>query len=78
MTIEKIKQKFTQKRLDKAKVLCYNIRVNEIWCHGQAVRQRSATPLSPVRFRVAPPTKSSENRKIFTAFLYFLTVFNIF
>ena len=23
--------------------------------HGQAVRQRSATPISPVRFRVAPP-----------------------
>ena len=23
--------------------------------YGQAVRQRSATPLSPVRFRVAPP-----------------------
>ena len=28
--------------------------------HGQAVRQRSATPLSPVRFRVAPP-KNSES-----------------
>ncbi len=27
--------------------------------HGQAVRQRSATPLSPVRFRVAPPKKKS-------------------
>ena len=25
--------------------------------HGQAVRQRSATPISPVRFRVAPPKK---------------------
>ena len=36
--------------------MCYNVQVNEIWCHGQAVRQRSATPLSPVRFRVAPPT----------------------
>ena len=27
----------------------------KIWRYGQAVRQRSATPLSPVRFRVAPP-----------------------
>ena len=26
-----------------------------IWRHSQAVRQRSAKPLSPVRFRVAPP-----------------------
>ena len=26
--------------------------------YGQAVRQRSATPLSPVRFRVAPPTQT--------------------
>ena len=25
------------------------------WRHSQAVRQRSATPLSPVRFWVAPP-----------------------
>ena len=25
-----------------------------IWCHSQAVRQRSATPLSPVRFRLSP------------------------
>ena len=27
------------------------------WRHSQAVRQRSATPLSPVRFRVAPPKR---------------------
>ncbi len=26
-----------------------------LWRHSQAVRQRSATPLSPVRFWVAPP-----------------------
>ena len=30
----------------------------KIWRYGQAVRQRSATPLSPVRFRVAPPTQT--------------------
>ena len=27
--------------------------------HSQAVRQRSAKPLSPVRFRVAPPEKNT-------------------
>ena len=27
------------------------------WRHSQAVRQRSAKPSSPVRFRVAPPTE---------------------
>ena len=26
-----------------------------VWRHGQVVRQRSATPLSPVQIRVAPP-----------------------
>ena len=30
---------------------------NKIRCHGQAVRHRSATPLSPVQIRVAPPRK---------------------
>ena len=29
----------------------------QIWRHSQAVRQRSAKPSSPVRFRVAPPNK---------------------
>ena len=28
---------------------------NKIRCHGQVVRHRSATPLSPVQIRVAPP-----------------------
>ena len=28
--------------------------VSIIWCHSQVVRQRSATPLSPVQIRVAP------------------------
>ena len=37
-------------------ILCAPISVR-IRRHGQAVRQRSATPLSPVRFRVAPPEK---------------------
>ena len=27
------------------------------WCHSQVVRQRSATPLSPVQIRVAPLRK---------------------
>ena len=41
--------------------MCYNTRALKkrpniyIWRHSQAVRQRSAKPLSPVRFRVAPP-----------------------
>ena len=56
---QKNKIKFSLKRLDKAQVVCYNMQVNQIWCHGQAVRQRSATPLSPVRFRVAPPTQKA-------------------
>ena len=37
--------------------------------HGQAVRQRSATPLSPVRFRVAPP--KTKNQSVRTGFLFF-------
>ena len=28
------------------------------WCHSQAVRPRSAKPLSPVRIWVAPPEKT--------------------
>ena len=32
-----------------------------IWRHGQVVRQRSATPLSPVQIWLAPELKSSEN-----------------
>ena len=39
------------------------------WCHGQVVRQRSATPLSPVQIRVAPPkTKSrcSNEQRLFS------------
>lgn len=30
--------------------------LSSLWHHSQAVRQRSAKPLSPVRFRVVPPT----------------------
>ena len=42
--------------------------------HGQAVRQRSATPLSPVRFRVAPP-----KRKVaLAAFLFCSLLFSLF
>ena len=37
--------------------MCYNSPVEKIWRHGQVVRQRSATPLSPVRIWVAPPKK---------------------
>ena len=37
--------------------------------HGQAVRQRSATPLSPVRFRVAPPKNPARKCGIFTFYL---------
>ena len=36
--------------------------------HGQAVRQRSATPLSPVRFRVAPPEKSEQVKDLLAFF----------
>ena len=31
---------------------------NNIWRHGQVVRQRPAKPLSPVQIRVAPPRNS--------------------
>ena len=34
--------------------------------HGQAVRQRSATPLSPVRFRVAPPKRKALHTQCFS------------
>ncbi len=37
-----------------------------IWRHSQAVRQRPAKPLSPVRFRVAPP----ENNPIGLFFIW--------
>ena len=47
--------------------MCYNNQVNEIWRHGQAVRQRSATPLSPVRFRVTPPAKKDTFKVSFFA-----------
>ena len=30
--------------------------INYVWRHSQAVRQRSAKPLSPVRFWVSPPS----------------------
>ena len=30
----------------------------QIWHHSQEVRQRSATPLPPVQFRVVPPRRS--------------------
>ena len=40
--------------------------------HGQAVRQRSATPISPVRFRVAPP-KNRQVRSVLVDF-YFLPI----
>ena len=33
--------------------------------YGQAVRQRSATPLSPVRFRVAPPENEATQQGCF-------------
>ena len=34
-----------------------------IWRHSQAVRQRSAKPLSPVRFRVPPPGREKRRLK---------------
>ena len=36
----------------------YRVLSNKIWRHSQAVRQRSATPSSPVQFWVAPPYAS--------------------
>ena len=33
--------------------------IRSIWRHSQAVRQRSAKPSSPVRFRVAPPKRKA-------------------
>ncbi len=33
--------------------------INRVWRHSQVVRQRSATPLSPVQIWVAPPGKST-------------------
>ena len=45
------------------------------WRHGQVVRQRSATPLSPVQIWLAPLPKNSPKTLIlqrFRAFLFFL------
>ena len=62
-------------REDRAQFLCNNIHESEydnivgkptdIRRYGQAVRQRSATPLSPVRFRVAPPKQKALRKKCF-------------
>ncbi len=48
--------------LDEDECGCYNKRVSEaqinfIWRHSQVVRQRSATPLSPVQIWLAPLLK---------------------
>ena len=45
------------------------------WCHSQVVRQRSATPLSPVQIRVAPlrkPWKDEFPGLIFPIKMYLL------
>ena len=39
--------------------------VIRLWRHSQAVRQRSAKPLSPVRFRVAPSKQKALRKKCF-------------
>ena len=44
--------------------------LNSIWRHGQAVRHGSAKPLSPVRFRVAPPKREGHATRV----LLFLVV----
>ena len=46
------------------------LRINFIWRHSQAVRQRSAKPSPPVRFWVAPPAKYSRNDTIREYFFY--------
>ena len=47
---------FFEKDVDKPERICYNnTGFQSKRRHSQAVRQRSAKPLSPVRFRVAPP-----------------------
>ena len=45
---------------------------NNIWRHSQAVRQRSAKPSSPVRFRVAPPRNPTEKDTISVGFFFAL------
>ena len=40
-----------------------------IWRHGQVVRQRSATPLSPVQIWLAPDEKNLE--EILSSFFVF-------
>ena len=53
-TVENLIKRISQKALTNR--MCYDIiLLFQIRRHGQAVRQRSATPLSPVRFWVAPP-----------------------
>ena len=63
-TVENLIKRISQKALTNR--VCYDIiSAFQIWRHGQAVRQRSATPLSPVRFRVAPPKQKAPNRVLF-------------
>ena len=51
-----------QGRLRVLSALCFT---NLIRHHGQAVRQGPAKPLSPVRFWVVPPEKSTRKRGFF-------------
>ena len=57
--------------------------IRSIWRHGQAVRHGSAKPLSPVRFRVAPPSvpvlkDAGRKTRDFLGFSSFSTVFLTF
>ncbi len=50
----------------------YNSKGNCIWRHSQVVRQRSATPLSPVQIWLAPLTKNAINLDVVRFIVFFL------
>ena len=58
-----------ERHLAKVEVASSSLVTRSIRRHSQAVRQRSAKPLSPVRFRVAPPKNPARKCGIFTFYL---------
>ena len=64
-------------RLAKARVASSNLVFRSIFlrCYSQVVRQRSATPLSPVQIRVAPLKTTNY---IFVVFCVYLNIYKMF
>ena len=51
-------QEYKKPRSVKSLSRLFSLRLNEKWLGGRVVMQRTATPLTPVRFRPQPPFSS--------------------